>query len=276
MKSIIKKFRLTGFFSEHYSIFFRLKKVIIFFLKGLTFNKGINKQIGNDKKKYKFDYNFIFASYKDWGTNHNEGFSKLLELSEGSKTVFDIGAHIGLCSLPLSRVIHQDGIIYAFEPSSANLRFLKKNIELNKLKNVKVVPNLVGEKSDISIPFYESYNASGMNSLVSYKNNGTYKKEYKDQISIDDFCNKNNLDPDIIKIDVEGAEINVLKGLRNTAAQSKPKIILSAHPRQLKMMGQTVEELLSVIDELGYNIFSISGESVKELVLSEYLLIPSN
>ena len=57
-------------------------------------------------KRYTFliDSNFAFSNYENWNERHNKGFEKLLEVSKNKKVVFDIGAHIGLCTLPLSNL----------------------------------------------------------------------------------------------------------------------------------------------------------------------------
>ena len=57
-----------------------------------------------------------------------------IKLSKNSKYFFDIGAHIGIVSLSISRNISENGLIYAFEPSKTNLKFLKYHISSNCLK----------------------------------------------------------------------------------------------------------------------------------------------
>lgn len=274
MGKIIRKIRNTELFTGNVQLLAIIKKIVICIARIITLGRGIRKRIGNDPIPYVFDYNFIFASYTDWGTKHNEGFYKLLEVSKGCKTVFDIGAHIGLCSLPLSRVIHREGIIYAFEPSAVNAKFLKKNVEFNNIRNIEIIPHLVGEKSANSILYYESFNVSGMNSLADYKIDETYQAVNREQVSIDDFCADNDLEPEIIKIDVEGAEIKVLRGMKNTVASCSPRIVLSVHPKQLEILSHSVDELLTVINEIRYKAHEISGEPAETLSFSEYLLLP--
>ena len=52
---------------------------------------------------------FSFCNYEDWGRGHNNGFSRLVALAEGKKVVCDVGAHIGLCCMPISKALAQDG-----------------------------------------------------------------------------------------------------------------------------------------------------------------------
>ena len=57
--------------------------------------------------------------------------------------MLDIGAHIGLVSLPLSTVVATDGTVYAFEPATGNNAYLFQHLAMNKISNVEVVSNLV-------------------------------------------------------------------------------------------------------------------------------------
>ena len=98
-----------------------------------------------------------------------------------------------------------------------------------------------------------------INSIVKFDQNKNYKKEKLKKITLDSFCIKSGLIPEVIKIDVEGAEINVLKGAQNTLKKHKPIIYLSIHPRHIKELGSDVNELIILIDEIGYKIEDFEG-----------------
>jgi FkbM family methyltransferase len=269
---ILLKIHNTKLFQKNPSISRSLKKVVSIFLQIVTFNRGLTKVISG--MKYKFDYNFWVADYSNWGGDHNSGFKSLLDFSENKMVVFDIGAHIGLCSMPLSNIIDPQGMVYAFEPSLTNRKYLNSNIKYNKIENIIVIPSLVGDKSKDNIEFFESLSVSGMNSVVNYKKSNLYKSFLKEQVSLDDFCHDNDLAPDVIKIDVEGAEIDVLLGANKIIEKCKPIIILSAHPRHLKLLGKTVDDLIRVIYSLNYKIFDSDKVEVDNMSLNEYILLP--
>lgn len=88
-----------------------------------VYPNGVTKDIGK-AGKFRLSSYFVFSDFKNWGKGRNNVFTKLLGLARGRNVVLDIGAHIGLCSMPISRVLGQGGICYAFEPSEANLRYL--------------------------------------------------------------------------------------------------------------------------------------------------------
>ena len=220
---------------------------------------------------------FAFSDFQTWGNAHNNGFHKLIQLSKGKETVFDIGAHIGLCTLPISKVLGPKGRCYAFEPAEINLRYLRRHIALNSCSNVEVVPFLVGSMTKDMVTFYESDEVSGMHSrsdVVTQKHDG-YKLTTKPQVSVDDFCRSIGRVPDLIKIDVEGAEFDVLLGLRTILTQHRPSIILSVHPRHLAGMKISVDHLMRFINDIDYKVIDMDGFSVPKLEFGEYYVAPS-
>ena len=81
--------------------------------------------------------------------------------------------------------------------------------------------------------------------------------------------------PDVIKIDVEGSELNVLEGAKNILTQYKPIIFLSVLPEHLKILGQETIQLNNLLTEHNYKIY-YSNETIvnNELKSEEYLCMP--
>ena len=78
----------------------------------------------------------------------------------------------------------------------------------------------------------------------------------------------------IIKIDVEGAEVLVLQGGQEIIKRCHPVIFLSVHPRRLDVLGSSVQELARLVDGLGYQAFEIKGTLARALHFGEYVLRP--
>ena len=233
---------------------------------------GVNVNIGGSGR-FRFDYIFAFSRFEEFGSRHNAGFSKWLDACRGKTTVFDVGAHIGLYSVPASTVLDKEGSIYAFEPSSANCAYLDKHKRFNKIKNIKVLPYLVGERTSEREEFYESKDADAMNSIFIRKGRDNYRKIFKKQVSLDEFCEANSVEPEVLKIDVEGAEIGVLKGAERVFKRFKPVVFLSVHPRALSLTGQSAEDVLKEIMKLGYSIYEADGRKADVKRHNEYILI---
>ena len=227
----------------------------------------------------------MFSDLENWGKGKNSGFESYVYSSETKKCIFDIGAHVGLTTLPVSFLANKDAKIYAFEPSIQNNRALKENIRLNNITNVVVENYLVGSNNCDEVDFYESPQISASNSIFNSINKENYLQGYdkdlvsklrikkkKFQVSIDSYCKDYNLQPDLIKIDVEGGEFQVLKGGIDTILAYKPLIYLSLHPEQLKDFGVTPKDLLSLIKSLNYEIINIDGSKFMNFKNSEYIL----
>jgi FkbM family methyltransferase len=234
---------------------------------------GVIKNVGGIDT-FRMSSEFTFYNFEEWGSGKNNGFSKLVELAKGKSVVFDIGAHIGICALPISKAMKKGGVCYSFEPARANRRHLETHLRMNNVDSVIIVPCLVGDKCDDSVEFFESSTDSGMNSLCQPKNKDSiYNKIVKEQITLDSFVAKNGCIPELIKIDVEGAEISVLKGAKSVLRKYHPEIIISVHPKHLKILGHSVDELKKMVCDLDYQIYNIDGSLVEgEMRSSEYYL----
>lgn len=146
---------------------------------------------------------------------------------------------------------------------------------MNSLSNVEIFDYLVGDK-DKTVNFYESKNSvSPKNSIVNIDKTSSFELTTKKQIILDNYFLGKDFSPDVIKIDVEGAEILVLRGARNIIVKTKPRIYLSIHPRLLENLGQSVNQLLSLIKELDYSIYDVNMNNPDKINLNEYILLPN-
>ena len=134
--------------------------------------------------------------------------------------ILDIGANIGRHTLQFSE--NQKSKIISFEPQKDTFEALKRNVYLNKRKNVRLFNiGLFDENKEVELNICDSN--CGANS-IALKRDGKKEKIFVQKL--DDFLKKENFSPDFIKIDVEGAELNVLKGAINTIKKNGPIIYL--------------------------------------------------
>ncbi len=255
-----------------------LFKIFSLIISRIIFGRKKSIKIGNE---YTFFLNskFAFSGWEKWGEGHNKGFKKLLELASSNYTVLDIGAHIGLCSLPLSR---KAKFIYAFEPSKVNRQYLKQHLAFNEVENVKVIEDLLGKNNLEGVTFYETKDVSGIPSITDLSKISTSVKGVREkklrQVSLDYFCEVNDVIPDLIKIDVEGAEFNVLDGASKTIKENRPEIIISLHPKHLNALGRDISEIFYFCEVFSYELLSCNNmEKIKraDLSLDEYYMKPT-
>lgn len=229
---------------------------------------------------FRVSLEFTFSDFESWGGAHNRGFVSCVEACRGKRCILDVGAHIGLVTMPVASVLAPGGKVYSFEPAVANAAALRLHVELNKLDNVEVVETLVGDTSKGDVSFFESVGPHGQNSLVLksettlVSEHGGYSETLKRQITIDDFCGERDIRPEVIKIDVEGAEIAVLRGAKRVLESLRPIVYLSVHPREIALIGESVDQLRATIDELGYDIEDVYGQRISEFALDEYVMVP--
>ncbi len=157
----------------------------------------------------------------------------------------DIGANIGYYSVLLSKLFSK---IYAFEPVSSTVNILKKNIVLSGSANISHLNYALSDNAgNEQINLYDN---SGQNSLVRRKDvDGQYIQcsgiQSVELVSLDGISKKMNfLKPGLMKIDVEGFEINVLKGAKNTIEDAKPIIIFEFSSNTSKDASYTKEDIL--------------------------------
>jgi len=223
---------------------------------------------------FRLDGRFRFSNFENWGSGRNAGFVACIEACEGAKCFLDVGAHIGLVALPASRAIAPSGQVVAFEPAHANRTLLERHVRLNGADNITVVGDLVGSCSDSAVPFFEQPFDSGLNSVAQVRGDKKFIRSTKKQTTLDEYCAAHSLAPEVIKIDVEGAEIGVLRGARETIEACQPIVVLSVHPAQIEQLGGTLDTLVDLVAALGYTAATPEGTPSEPREPSEYILRP--
>jgi len=271
VKKIIKKITPKPIFK------FIIKPTARFILSIIFYRNGYKINIGNEGKYY-MSPDFIFRGWEGFGNRHNKGFSVCIQKCKNKSVFLDVGAHIGLYSLPISQILNSSGKVISFEPSNSNYAYLIKHIKYNKINNIFPYKLLIGNSNIDQVTFYEhTVYSSPLSGIIKRSKNQSDKftESKKPQISLDYFCEKNNLIPDVIKIDVEGSELYVLEGAKNIISKYKPTIFLSVHPEHLKILGKNTTQINKLLEELQYGIHYTDGIKVNnELKSEEYLCIP--
>jgi len=144
-------------------------------------------------------------------------------------TVFDVGAHLGEWSLLFSELVGPSGRVVAFEPDPVARASLKKNLEMNGISNVTVEEECVSDKTGKAVLRAERF-GSGLSSIVSPHGRGTgYHELEVRSTTLDEYCEAHGLSPDWIKIDAEGSEPLIVRGMRRLIEDRHPQAILEFH-----------------------------------------------
>jgi len=208
-------------------IIFLIKK--IFPEKSIRLSFRVNELLDNVmislfiKKKFKF-YVKNFHCYKRYNSIlHKEPLTiKWLDKIKKNQVLWDIGANIGIYSLYAAKI--KKAFVFAFEPISNSANVLSKNIELNYLQNkIKHFNFGLGKKTEVIKLFYISNHAGSARHSYIKSNK---KKNFENILILNpEYLIKNKLikPPNYIKIDTDGSELEILKGLRNVLKTSSLK-----------------------------------------------------
>jgi FkbM family methyltransferase len=157
-------------------------------------------------------------------------------------TVIDIGAHHGYYSLYFAKCVGPTGRVFSFEPVPENFALLRKNILLNDISWVEIFPDAVFScTKDLSFAAPDQLANSGEGSLVEGHKGRQIQVH---SVTLDSFCTSAHRLPDVIKMDVEGAELNVLLGAKDTLKQCSPKLLIELHHFDGNVDAHPVPELL--------------------------------
>lgn len=184
--------------------------------------------------------------------------------------VYDLGANEGYLSIISSIYAGSNGIVYAFEPMPKNFEKLTTHVKSNNIKNIKVFDLAVSD-SNGEIEFSDTDDLAG-NTLISNspKFSISDKRIKVQTITLDEFCEKNSEPlPNLIKIDVEGAEFKVLQGAAGVIKKSKPVIILATHDYHVPGVKN---DCIAFLSELGYKHFSLNNYS--DSGFGDFLFLP--
>jgi FkbM family methyltransferase len=156
------------------------------------------------------------------GTYERDAVELFATLVRGARTVYDVGAHAGYYTMIASTIVGAGGTVVAFEPVRRNVEFLTSHLRLNGLRNVRLEAVAVADV-DGELPF-----DPGDGSFVGRLSPAGRVRV--PVVSLDRLTRDGDLpDPDVMKVDVEGAEVRVLEGAAAVVARARPALLLSVH-----------------------------------------------
>jgi len=138
--------------------------------------------------------------------------------------VIDVGAHQGRYVIEFSRRVGETGLVIAIEPNGRNLEVLTENIKMNRICNVRAIRTACWSCRE-TLQFLRSTTLDLVRVAKSASEGGDLIGLPLDDLVASLILNR----VDLVKIDVEGAELDVLEGSRNTLAQFRPHVFVECH-----------------------------------------------
>ena len=193
---------------------------------------------------------------------HHEVIPVFRALLREDAIVFDVGANTGQFTKLFSRIVPR-GFVFAVEPQSYARTILGAAVRLNRLRNVAILPMALGAAPGVgllSLPVKASGSyGSGIANLAAAVGGREFEVEAVAIATLDQIVAALALDRvDLIKADIEGAELELLRGAERTLASLGPALYLDLDPNQLTRSGDTLGALWDFLHARGYRPFDPS------------------
>ncbi|MDQ3193231.1 MAG: FkbM family methyltransferase [Bacteroidota bacterium] len=230
-------------------------------------------RLGNNLKikLYKNDY----LSYLIFRGNFEKDEQQFLNsfLKPGA-TFLDIGANIGFFSLLASKKVQNHGKVFSFEPVPSTFKKLKENIEINKCKNITVFNNALSDNKEtlamqVSIDGFDAWNSFGKPSGGNKFSEIQFQTDTIDNlISTKLFSDK----IDLIKIDVEGWELFVLKGAEKILLSDYGTVfMIEFNDENFKGAGYIGNDIFDFLESYGFSLYEFKpGKKLTKASRSDF------
>ncbi|MDJ0734025.1 MAG: FkbM family methyltransferase [Nostocaceae cyanobacterium] len=171
---------------------------------------------------------------------------------------YDIGANVGFFTIVAAKIVGSQGKVYAFEPEAENAKMVRWNAQLNNYNHVTVVEKAVSRSTGVE-QLWLAENSGG-HTLASVGTISDAKETITvNTVSIDELLQQKEIEPPtFVKIDVEGAEIDVLYGMSQTIKEYQPIIIYEVDDEKEEGLLNKQKEIDDFLLSYGYKIKSLA------------------
>lgn len=245
-----------------------MEKILLRKTIGSSFEEKIVKFIPNNyqysknawrtAKRDGINYRLNLYDYIDWWLYFgikDHGRDELYALVKKDSVIFDVGTNVGETLLNFAKLTSPEGHVHGFEPDSINFKRCMDNVKLNNFTNISInqkgLGNVAGKFSlMVDTPSNRGGNRIAQNVLEK-------STETIEVITLDRYAEENKIRKlDLIKIDVEGFEMNVLKGAIGTLTSLKPILFVELDNNNLIEQKSSAKELIAFLEQLNYSIYN--------------------
>ena len=169
------------------------------------------------------------------------------------EVVIDVGADIGYYTLLFSANSGPNGHVYSFEPNPSSRAWLDKNIELNQARNI----------TSIGIALFDTSGEVALNHDQIAMNTQSPNILRVPTQPFDEWRKAQQIKRvDLIKIDAEGAEMRILRGMRNTILGDRPKLLVEIHPTKLPAFEDSADNVMTFLNDARYLIRPVDRQDL--------------
>jgi FkbM family methyltransferase len=172
------------------------------------------------------------------------------------ETFYDIGGFRGAISAAVKSRLQSQVSVHVFEPLPKNLRVIEAVKNANHFSDFTISPLAVGKSSMVNgtINEHDAMLRAGGNQTSS-------NSAGIPAIALDEYIRQGAHQPTLIKVDVEGFELDVFLGAQTCLKEHHPRIWLEVHPEFLKAQGKSADDVLNLLRNFGYKIYPFTDSS---------------
>lgn len=243
-------------FLEKYLVSRSLGKIYGSFITKLapnhySYSRGTIREVDRNGIAFRLDISDLVQWYIYFGFIEVSREMLYSQIKNGD-VVLDVGANIGETSLNIANIVGDKGCVHSFEPFPETFESFQHNLSLNNFSNIKV--NRVGlgdTEEEVGMEIRDNSNR-GMNAIKQLDDDSERKIKI---VKLDSYIKENQINKvDLIKIDVEGFELRVLKGAAETLENLKPRLFIELDDNNLRDQGDSAAELIRYLKNLNYSI----------------------
>lgn len=185
-------------------------------------------------------------------------------IKQGS-TALDIGANFGQMTAIFSKLVGEQGKVYAFEAQDKVFDVLRKNLHANNCSNVIALSDAVHKENDLTLVFpepdFNDFNPYGSNAINPKLSEGRKVKT----ITIDSLNIQTSVS--FIKVDIQGCDLFALQGAKDTILKYKPAILFEYEEQFQAQFDTSFQDYVEFVNEINYKF-------VKTILTINYLIVP--
>jgi FkbM family methyltransferase len=182
----------------------------------------------------------------------------LINLAKDADILFDIGANVGIISVIVANKMKPGSTIYSFEPVPNTFKFLNDSARVQK-GNAKVKAFNYAISSKNETLQFSNMERTTRNHIIKEAATNTIPVT---AVSLDSFCAEHKVIPQVLKIDIEGAEYWALQGMQQTLKNNNCKVLVEIHQEYLQANGITGKMFEDYVNSIGYKVFNIEGKEI--------------
>lgn len=188
----------------------------------------------------------IGISFAVYGNFERHERAALVERAPRGTTAIDVGANVGIYALELSKAVGEQGTVIAIEPWPDNVRRLKETIAGNSIANIRILPCAVGSEPGM-VEMYGGCDPAYVTSVPMHGRGAYSQMRRIEQRTLDQLWADAGMPAvSVVKVDVEGSELEVLKGARRLLAACHPTLLCEANSTEKALL------LTRYLRDLGY------------------------